>query len=364
MLALRPAAPARRPRVRGAGSAQIRASSRSRSARAAAPAKPPDFDPQPRTIRFIGALARKCPRHECIPAVFLWPRLGQRAGEREQHRSPREGDHLARVTHHITACIHDQRLRCQQRFDLLEQQRVAPRHGQSGAPRACSGPRMRFQLPPSAQGCRPGTRRCGPGERCARRVRPQAPHRNPRNHQFVGGPGRGRERRRFEPASVARPRPGARSAAAVGPPDTAHVRRSRRSPCASSVARAASSAFAGQPRSRETSAISPRRRRTSRAPRPPSDRRHAPRVAAAASPARDRRAAPWRYREARALARLRATRSASTRRADHRPPSARAAAVISESIEIPPHLSLPLVAAPVLVSRPSTTRSTPTGRRK
>jgi hypothetical protein len=38
----------------------------------------------------------------------------------------------------------------------------------------------------------------GPRERCTRGFRPEAPHRNARNHEFVGGPRCGRERRRIE----------------------------------------------------------------------------------------------------------------------------------------------------------------------
>ena len=44
--------------------------------------------------------------------------------------------------------------------------------------------------------CARGT--LGPSERSARRLRPQAPHRDPRNHQLVGGPRRGRKRRGIE----------------------------------------------------------------------------------------------------------------------------------------------------------------------
>ena len=38
----------------------------------------------------------------------------------------------------------------------------------------------------------------GPSERSARRLRPEAPHRDPRDHQLVGGPRRGREGRGVE----------------------------------------------------------------------------------------------------------------------------------------------------------------------
>src|SRR5579884_3851433 len=118
-----------------------------------------------------------------------------------------------------------------------------------------------------------------------------------------------------------------------------------RSPCASSVARAASSAFAGQLRSRETSAISasatthraratasfgPKaraalRRRAFARTRSPSCAIAMPRSASAGGSSR------------------RATRFSAPRASPAA--SARAAAVISESIGIPPHLSLPPFAA-------------------
>src|SRR6266571_948416 len=114
-----------------------------------------------------------------------------------------------------------------------------------------------------------------------------------------------------------------------------------RSPCSSSVARAASSAFAGQPRSRETSAISA------------SATTHLARATASFGP--KTRAAL----RTRAFARTRspscaiamprsASAGASSRKATRfsaprgsPAASARAAAVISESMGIPPHLSLP-----------------------
>jgi hypothetical protein len=61
----------------------------------------------------------------------------------------------------------------------------------------------------------------------------------------------------------------------------------------------------------------PRRRRTSRGPRPLSDRRHAPHVAGGPSRERDRRAAPSRCLGAPSPARRRAGRPASMRRGDH-----------------------------------------------
>ena len=134
---------------------------------------------------------------------------------------------------------------------------AAPRHAQSGAPRACSGRGMRFPPPPSAQGYLPGARRARP-ER-AQRAPPSSRRRRiaiPATTSSwaaldAGGNGAGSSSASARSASSRRP--------------ISRRRRTSRcracaaftqSPCFSSVARAASSAFGGQPRSRDTSAIS------------------------------------------------------------------------------------------------------------
>ena len=182
----------------------------------------------------------------------------------------------------------------------------------------------------------------GPSERSARRLRLQAPHRDPRNHQLVGGPRRGREGRGVEL--------GERTLGLVEAPDQEQapdleIPRMRgvhpvavllrASPAPRRAPSQASPGRARRARSR------PRRRRTSRGPRPLSDRRRAPHFAGEPSLERDRRAAPSRCREARAPARRRAGRPGSSAPRGSPAASARAAAVISESIGIPPHLSLP-----------------------
>jgi hypothetical protein len=139
--------------------------------------------------------------------------------------------------------------------------------------------------------------------------------------------------------ACARPRRGDRSAGGAGPRDCAACAAFTRSPCSSSVARAASSAFAGQPRLRDTSAISA------------STTTHLARATASFGPkarAALRTSAFARTRSpncaiatppARAQGRRHAGRPASMRRADQITcrESARAA-VISESIGIPSHL--------------------------
>jgi hypothetical protein len=42
--------------------------------------------------------------------------------KREQHRTGSERNDRACVTHDIAAGVHDERFRCQQRFDLFEQE--------------------------------------------------------------------------------------------------------------------------------------------------------------------------------------------------------------------------------------------------
>src|ERR1700730_16158418 len=122
-----------------------------------------------------------------------------------------------------------------------------------------------------------------------------------------------------------------------------------RSPCSSSVARAASSAFAGQPRSRETSAISA------------SATTHRARATASLGPkaraARRRRAFARTRSPSCAIAMPRSARAGGSSRkatrfsAPRGSPAARAraAAVISDPIQLPPHLSLPPFRCPVLI---------------
>ncbi len=98
----------------------------------------------------------------------------------------------------MTARVHDECFRRQQRFDLLEQEEslLATRNqARSGRVQdeACA-----FDL--SRQRRDTCVARCtlGPSERGARRLRPEAPHRDPCNHQLVSGPRRGREGRGVE----------------------------------------------------------------------------------------------------------------------------------------------------------------------
>jgi hypothetical protein len=60
-------------------------------------------------MRSIGELRSECPRDEGAPRYVFGPGFAQRAGEREQHRTPRERDHHACVTDDVTARVDDDR---------------------------------------------------------------------------------------------------------------------------------------------------------------------------------------------------------------------------------------------------------------
>jgi hypothetical protein len=98
----------------------------------------------------------------------------------------------------MTAGVHDKRVRSQQRFDLFEQQepflaaRNQARRGRVEDQGYAFNLRRQRRDTCIVSGAL-GARQCS-----ARRFRPQAPHRDPRNHQLVGGPQRGRQKRGVE----------------------------------------------------------------------------------------------------------------------------------------------------------------------
>src|SRR5438094_739144 len=207
------------------------------------------------------------------------------------------------------------------------------------------------------------------GQRPKHRTKPADFDSQARAMRFIGAPRSEGARDERVRRDVSRPRfaqracereqhrtPGERTLGLVDAPIRRRRRTSRyrayaaltRSPCASSVARAASSAFAGQPRSREASATSA------------SATMHLARATASLGPkaraARRRRAFARTRSPSCAIAMPRSARAgASSRRATRfnaprgSPAArARAAAVISESIGIPSHLSLPPFRYPAL----------------
>ncbi len=149
-------------------------------------------------MRFIDVLRSKCPRKEHISRHVSRPRFAQHACEREQHRTPCERDLRACVTHNIAARVHDERFRRQQRFDLLEQEKslLATRNqARSGRVQdeGCAFDLRRQRRDTCVSRCV-----LSPSERSARLFRPKATHRDPRDHQLVGGPRRGWEGRGVE----------------------------------------------------------------------------------------------------------------------------------------------------------------------
>src|SRR5713101_2870010 len=149
-------------------------------------------------MRFIGVLRSKCPRNERVPRYVSGPRFAQRACEREQHRTPCERDHRECVTHDMTARVDDERFRSQQRFDLFEQEEslLATRNQARRGRVQDAG--CAFDLRRQRRDACVARGALGPSERSARRLRPEAPHRDPRDHQLVGGRRRGREGRGVE----------------------------------------------------------------------------------------------------------------------------------------------------------------------
>jgi len=75
-------------------------------------------------MRRIGILSTEGPRDERASGHVSWPGLPQSAREGEQDRARRQRDHRFRATHHISASVHDKRVRRQERFDLLQRERL------------------------------------------------------------------------------------------------------------------------------------------------------------------------------------------------------------------------------------------------
>ena len=281
---LRPAAPARRPRGRGAASSAKPSLRRADAGkRPQQRAQPSDFDAQPRAMRFVGVLPAERARDEHVPRHIAGPRFAERAREREQHRSRRERDHACRAcAHDVTAGVDDERLRRQQRFDVLEQERPLLAAARSVAPPACSACAMRSRLPRSApeyvrrarHARLERARRAPPSSGCAA-------SRCPRRRAREPSAARAGKRRRIEL--------GERALGFVEPSDQqqapdVEIPRMRR-------VHAIAVRFERRPRrverlrrpaevARDRARFRPRRRRTVRARRAPSRRRRAPRVAA------------------------------------------------------------------------------------
>ena len=220
-------------------------------------AKPPDLHSQACAMRFVGVLCTECPPDERVPRQS--PGHASPSARASANNTGRRGERDHRVVRHARHDGTRPRRAPPTPAPLQPPQAggVAPRHAQSGAPRACSGRGMRFLPPPSVQGYLPGARHARP-ERAQRAPpwsagaalrSPQRPVRGRPSTRAGKAPDRARR-------AHARPRRDARSGEGAGSRDAAHARRSpgRRVFRASPAPRRAPSR--GQLRSRDTSAIS------------------------------------------------------------------------------------------------------------
>jgi hypothetical protein len=98
----------------------------------------------------------------------------------------------------MTARVHNERFRCQQRFDLFEEEEsLLATRNQARRWRIKDGG-CAFDLRRQCRDACVARGSLGPSQRSSRRFRPEASHRDPRSHQLVGDPRRGREGRRVE----------------------------------------------------------------------------------------------------------------------------------------------------------------------
>ena len=350
-------APARRPRARGAARAQSLASSRSRRRAGRSIARSRPISTRSRARCDSSACFARNARASSVSSARLRARLRRARGRARTAPGAwraRPPCSASRTTwrHASTTSA----------FDASSASTSSSRRRRS-SPRAIRraagvfrSERCAFDLGRQRRDIRVARGALGPRERRARRLRPQAPHRDARDDQLVGGPRGGREGRRVElgertlglveaadqeqapDLEIARMR-------GVGPVAVRFERRPRRverlrGPA--EVARDERDLGLGDDAPRAGHGLF----RTEGARRT---------VAAAPSRGRDRRAAPSRCRAARAPARRRAARPGSSAPSGSPAASARAAAVISESIGIPSHLSLPpFDTAPPSLSRERT----------
>jgi hypothetical protein len=244
------------------------------------------------------------------------------------HHARHDGTHLRRATSKRIA------------FRRPRARAVAPRTHNQPRCGCVQGMGCAFDLGDERRDARVACGVPGSSERSARLIRTQPSHRDSRDEQFVGS--RSADGRTAGSSSASM-----RSASSIRP-----IRRWRRSsrycacaaltrsPCFSSVARPLHRAFSQASPGRARRARSrPRQRHTSRELRALWHRTHAPRVEAAFSREQDHRAAPSRCLEARAQQRRRVAQTRFNAPSGSPAASARAAAVISESIRIPSNLS-------------------------
>ncbi len=72
--------------------------------------QPADLDAQPRPVGFIGMAGAEGAGKQDRTNDIRWCSLGERAGERKQHRAACERHDLAAHAHHVAAGIDDERI--------------------------------------------------------------------------------------------------------------------------------------------------------------------------------------------------------------------------------------------------------------
>ena len=149
-------------------------------------------------MRFISVLRPEGACEERASRDVRGPGLAQRACKCEQYRTRRERDHGVCIAHDVAACVHDERPRSQQRFNLLKQEEPLLARRDQTRGRRVQDKGCAFDLRHQRRDARMTRGALGLDKRIARRLRPQAPHRDPRDHELVGSPQRRRQGRGIE----------------------------------------------------------------------------------------------------------------------------------------------------------------------
>ena len=253
---LRPAAQARRPCVRAAAPAKASRRRADVCESSKLEPKPSDFDAQPRAMRIHRRVSpERRVRGACFsghPRAMLRP---ARAQVRTRPAASRARPWCLRRARH-DGMRPRRALPKPAAFQPPQAGGAAPRRAQSGARQAFRGQGWCFRPPLSAPGCPQARGALGLDQRSPRRLDPQAPHRDPSDHELMGGPQSRRQGRGIELRQRALGLLEATDQKKTPNLEMPRVRGVRRSPCRSSAARAASSDFAGRQVARDESNLS------------------------------------------------------------------------------------------------------------
>ncbi len=306
-------------------------------------AEPPDLDAQPRAMRFIGVLR---PERRLIISASRETSAGhacarRRASANSTGRVPSDTTRPC-LRSGMMEGVHDERRRGRQRSRPPRAATDARCRARSGAPPACRGSRFALSTSAASAGifaCRAAWAARLSAARASfalSRLMAMPATTSSRTTCEAGGSGEALSSASVRSASSSCPTR-RRRRASMWPAWAALAR----SPCCSSVARAAASVFTGQLRSRETSAISASA--TTHLARATASRGPNARAALRSSVFAFARSPSCAIAMPRSASDGASLRSATRFSAPSGSPasSARAAAVISESIQIPPHLLLP-----------------------